>query len=90
MTKHVHAQFEKLQREHDRVGRARQEAAAHRASIKGIGGPLGDLTALASDIGTAAIETELALLKAERKALKKLHAFASKAVAKAEAARQQS
>lgn len=76
--------FEKLRREHEKAVEARKEAASKRSAIKGVGGPLGDLTALASDLGTAAVETELALLRTERKALKKLHDFACKAVAKGE------
>lgn len=80
----IQKKFEKLVKEHEKASEARQEAAAHRASIKGLGGPLGELEALSSTVGTEAVETELALLRAERKALKKLHAFAFKVSGRAE------
>jgi hypothetical protein len=57
---------------------ARKEAAKKRKAIKGLGGPMGDIAALASDISAEAVKVELACLRAERRALKQLHVYATK------------
>jgi hypothetical protein len=70
--------FKKLLEAHANTMKARKEAAKKRKSIKGLGGAMGDIAALASDIGSEAVRAELACLKMERKALKQLHAYAVK------------
>ncbi|MFO1147099.1 MAG: hypothetical protein U1E62_01890 [Alsobacter sp.] len=71
--------FHRLREAHAEAARARKEAAKKRRAIKGLGGPAGDIAALASDIGSEAVKAELTSLRAERKALKQLHAYATKA-----------
>ena len=66
------------------AARARKEATKVRKSIKGLGGAMGEVEALASELSTEAVMKELDALKAERRALKKLHAFAVKAAGRAQ------
>jgi hypothetical protein len=71
--------FRKLLDAHAEAVSARKEASRKRKAIRGIGGPMGDIAALASDISSDAVKAELACLRAERKALKQLHGYATKA-----------
>jgi hypothetical protein len=70
--------FEKLLEACKDARRMRKRAAAARREIKGLGGWNGAVTALASPAGARAVEAELNAMKAERRALKKLYAFAQK------------
>lgn len=70
--------FQNLRDAHDKAVQARKEAAGTRKAIKGLGGLVGDIAALASDISSQAVKAELACLRAERKALNQLHAYAAK------------
>jgi hypothetical protein len=75
--------LDKLLQDHREARRTRKTACAARGVVKGVQGRGGRLAALASSAGTKAVEAELAALKAERRALKKLHAFAVKTVGRA-------
>lgn len=78
MTDKQARKFEKLLEAHKDAKQARKVAASARGEVKGIDGRGGLMSALASSAGTKAVEAELDALKAERRALKKLHAFAVK------------
>jgi hypothetical protein len=69
--------FKVLQRKHQDAVAARKQAARARKAILGFGGLMGEITALASGIGTQAVKAELEALRAERRALKKLHVVAA-------------
>jgi hypothetical protein len=78
MTEKQARKFEKLRQGYDEARRVRKSAAKATRAVQGIGGAARLVIALASPAGTKAIEAELAAMKAERRALKKLHAHALK------------
>ena len=83
MTDKKARKLDKLLETHKEARYARKTAAAARAGVKGVQGRGGTLAALASTAGTKAVEAELVALRAERRALKKLHAFAVKTLDRA-------
>jgi hypothetical protein len=70
--------FDKLLASHREARLVRKRAAAARRNIKGLDGRLSNLRVLASPASAKAVEAELDALKVERRALKKLFAFAVK------------
>lgn len=70
--------FDKLLASHKEARLVRKRAAAARSEIKGLDGRLSAIRVLASPASAKAVEAELDALKVERRALKKLFAFAVK------------
>ncbi len=84
MTEKQARKFEKLRQGYDEARRLRKAAAKATRAVQGIGGADSLVIALASPAGAKAIEAELAAMKAERRALKKLRAHALKHAGSAE------
>jgi hypothetical protein len=83
MTDKQARKFDKLLEAHKDARQRRKVAAAARGEVKGVDGRSGLLAALASSAGTKAVEAELDALRAERRALKKLHKLAVEQMARA-------
>ena len=70
--------FDKLLEAHKDARQTRKVAASARREVKGLDGRHGAISVLSSPAGAKAVEVEVEALKAERRALKRLYAFAVK------------